>query len=648
MHLTRKDFKRYTFFILLFVWLIIFSHLFYIYIWKVGEDKPVKWWVLIEWFVKNSTTNRVNPMPYLGNNYYSKYIQSLLFRWCLDSFWNDDLCSVKTNDNKTFLVYLSGTNYWSDWRQITLDDIFFTYNDVIYKNSLQLTNPIVNNIQSIEKKDNTYIKVVFSEASVNNKIFFKKYILPKHKLDWKNKDYFASLLSNLVNSTCVWVDLKSDYINNVILDYSKCNDYYISKYQFTLLDNEKQLSELLSGQNKVDLYDSYENIDKSIFSWYKIVLNKRYALFWNTKTVKDAKLKAFFSNKIIEWLKNNLEIKQKIDFNGYGLFVLPSVVMDKQWLVDYLSKDIVNKKKQDFENSFVKVDNKINYNQWKHQKFYIKNKLDKNLLINWTLLSWDYDKIWISANSRAEYFPKSYKWKTFKYIISEKFRNIKEWKNIYSVYAYSGDNKSKLDDIIIYYKKLDYPEFKADYHDLRIVYINKWLTKFIWDRIWDLLSKIYPWKVIYSALDKDKYIDILTKWDYDLVISNVNFDWKDISPIFKSNDSLSNPSNFTNPSFASLINQNLLAPKNLKDKIFSELNKIYQENIPVVFIWNEKFSLFIRKKYNPKNLDYSYFDNRRKFIKSVVINKIKQPTLSKISLKWFIGFLKDNLNNWWR
>jgi len=51
-----------------------------------------------------------------------------------------------------------------------------------------------------------------------------------------------------------------------------------------------------------------------------------------------------------------------------------------------------------------------------------------------------------------------------------------------------------------------------------------------------------------------------------------------------SKDPLSNPSNFVNPNFASLINQDLLAPLNLKKKIFAKLNEIYQQIIPVVFI----------------------------------------------------------------
>jgi hypothetical protein len=69
-----------------------------------------------------------------------------------------------------------------------------------------------------------------------------------------------------------------------------------------------------------------------------------------------------------------------------------------------------------------------------------------------------------------------------------------------------------------------------------------------------------------------------------LVVGNVNFAGKDISYMFLSKDPVSNPSNFVNPNFASLIKQDLLAPVNLKKKIFAQLNEIYQQTIPVVFI----------------------------------------------------------------
>ena len=645
MHFTLKDFKRYLFFVLIFLWVLVFSHLFYIYLKNLWVEKAVKGWVIIEWIVKNDNVQIVNPIPYFSNNYYSKYLQSILFKWCLNSKWEEDLCNITTKDNKVFDITLKWDYYWSDGRKLTLDDIYFTYNDIILKNSLQLKNVIPNSIKTIEKNENS-IKVTFNEASINNLSFFKNYILPKHIFKNINKDNIAKYLDNFVNITCSKIDPKSDFINNIIFDYSKCKDYYINKYQFVILNNENELSNLLTWKNKVDLYDAYENVNKNSFKRFDIRLSKRYAIFWNVKRKWQNDIKVFLSNAILSWLKENLDLRNKLYFNWYWLFVLPDT--DLSWnLSSILFNEEVQKQKKKYEAGFRKVNwNILKYKQWENNKFFVKN-IKNTLLFNITLLKNDYDKVSISSNKRPEYFPKSYeKWKnTFQYGISEKFKNVLEWKNIYTVYWYYGEEKTKLFDIILYYKKLDYPKFNVKYKPIKIVYLNKWVVKNIWDVVTNVISKIYPWNVEWNALDKSKYKKILQDEDYDIAIAWVNFEWKDISPIFKTKDPLSNPSLFANPSFASLIKQDLIAPNDkLREKVFKELNKIYQENIPVVFIWNEKKYLFINKKYNPKDLDYTYFENRKKFIKSTILKKIKQASLKQASLSWFINFLRKNIN----
>jgi len=117
-----------------------------------------------------------------------------------------------------------------------------------------------------------------------------------------------------------------------------------------------------------------------------------------------------------------------------------------------------------------------------------------------------------------------------------------------------------------------------------------------------------------------------------MVIGKIKFDGKDISPIFQTKDPLLNPSLFVNQNFSSLISQNLLASIDLKKEVFKNLDKIYQEFIPMAFVGNKKLNLYVNKKYNiDKSLDYSSFENRKKMIKSIIINKINKPAWSKVS-----------------
>ena len=641
MHISWKDLKKYFLFSIFFLWLIIFAHLFYVYVEKQSQPQAVKWWVLLEWVITNKI---INPYPYVANNYYSKYVQSLLFRSCLNDLWKDDLCSISTKDRKTFYVTMTWNNYWKDWRKITIDDVLFTYNQVIKNNSLQLKYPIPNTLESVKKVDDKTLKVTFQYTTVNNWSFFKNPILPKHILEWATKDYYVLDLSkDLVNSTCVNIDPKSDFKNKIILDYTKCPDYYINKYQFDLAKNLNQFQKYLTGSTQIDIYNWYENLDPNKFWKFDIKLKNRYALFWNVLKQKNPKIKSYLSNYILEQLKKDISLSNRLAFNWYWLFVLPKNQIGSWEFKKILTQSLLEQAKNNFESNLIKINwNIFKYKTWENKAFV--KKIKDYLYIHWQLLTW-YDKIWIIANSWNEYILKTYKTKSkeFKYVVSPKFWNIHIWKNTYEIIWHNKNWKINIDTITIYYQKIIYPKFNVNAPDFTIVYLDKWLTSLIWDKTTEILKNIYPWKVIAEKISKEKYDSILSWKNYDLVIWSINFAWKDISYMFQTKNPIMNPSNFANQNFASLINQDLLAPINLKKKIFAQLNEIYQQYIPVVFIWNEKMGLFVQKKYNIPNLDYSYFTNRKKMLKNIVITKIKKPALKNTSLKWFIDFLKNNL-----
>ena len=642
MHLTFKDLRKYVIFVIFFLWFIVFFHLFYIYLQSLWTQRAVRWWVFLEWVVWSP----INPLPYMRNNYYSEYVRNLLYKSCLDDNLKEQLCSVKTSDNKTFIVGLSWDNYWKDGRKITLDDIYFTYNDIIKNNSLKLINPIPNNISTI-KKNNDNIKITFAFPSVNNIEFFKNTILPKHILKWKTKDYYISgYLKNFVNSTCVNLDKKSDFINNIILNYDNCKDYYINSYQFLLLNNLQDVSQYLTWTNKIDIYNGNENISKNTFDKLSLKEDVRYAFFFNTLRQTNPVIKSYLASKILSWLKENISISNKVFFNGYGLFQLPKVNISKKELSKKIKDQILQSKKNNYKNSLKLITwDKIYYTYSWTNNFFIKDNSKKNIIIYWNIWTWKYEKLSVSANGNKEYFPHSYNWKTFKYIISPSFKNMKEWKNIYTLFSYNSGDKKELDKITIYYKKIIYPNFKIDIPEFKLVYLDKGIVKDLWDAISGMLSKYYPWKVDTKKVIRKEYEEILKSWDYDMVIWKIKFDGKDISPIFQTKDPLSNPSLFVNQNFTSLISQNLLASMNLKNKVFENLNKIYQEFIPMVFIGNKKLNIYVNKKYNiDKSLDYSSFENRKKMIKSIIINKISKPAWDKVSFSWFINFLKKNIN----
>lgn len=639
MYLTLKDLKKHFLFVLFFIWGILFLHLFYVYLQTLWKPQAIRWWVFLEWVIWHF----INPLPYMWNNYYSKYTQSFLYKACLNDDLTENLCTIKTNDNKTFVVSLSWTNYRSDWTLISLDDIYFTYKNVIQDNSLQLASQAPNSVESITKNENN-ITLTFQDPSVNNNWFFTNYILPAHILKDKTKDYYTSEYFNkFVNSTCVTLNPKSDFKNNIILDFKDCPDYYINSYQFVLLNDIGKLSRFLTWANKIDIYWEYDNIEPNIFEELNVRKKLRYWFFWNVQRQTDSDAKSFLSHQILSHLQEDINISSMLNFNGYGLFLLPENKITKQEYKDYFLKNIVEKEKEKFEANFNKLaGNTLNYKFWENNKYYVPKPKSENIIISWNIGSGWYTKLWISQNSSPEYFPTSYNWKTFKYVLSSSFKNIKKWENTYTLYVYdSAGKRKKLDEIKLYYQDLEYPEFTSKAQDFILVYLDDGLIAELGDAIAPLIKKYYPWNVQIKKVQLTEYNEILKSWNYDMVVWNVNFDWKDISLLFKTKDPLSNPSLFASPSFASLINQNLLVSLDYKNDLFQTLNKMYQDSIPIVFIWNEKFNLFINKKYNiDKQLDYSSYKNRREMIKSIIINEINKPVRDDFSFSSMIDFIK--------
>ena len=640
MHITFKDFKRYSIFTLIFVWLVLFSHLFYLYMQSKSKEIPVKWWILLEWAV---VSNVVNPFPYIANNYHSKYVQSLLFRGCLNDLGKNDLCEISTKDRKTFIVKVLDDNYWSDGRKITADDVYFTYNQVIKNNSFKLKNPISNTIEKVEKINSNEVKITFKDITVNNWSFFKNPILPKHILDWMIKElYIKEFMKNLVNSTCVKIDPVSDFKTKIVLDFTNCKDYYISKYQFNIVKNVQQLKKYLTGSVEVDIYNGYDNISPEKFKKFEILLSTRYAIFWNVLKQKDPFIKTYLSSVILSWLKNDIVLSDYIAFNWYGLFTLPKVNLDNKTFKQKILKNYEDELKEQYKNKIITITGDI-IPYTPNKKNFFAPSINEKLIVNW-LLSTGYNKVAVQANSGIVYVLKTYKSysKQFKYVISEKFKNVKAWKNTYKIYGFVDNKPVLVDTFTLYYKKIVYPKFDVKIPDFKVVYLNTLIDGLIGDNVVEILKNTYPWKVIPYKVSITEYKEILKSKDYDLAVWSINFDWKDISYIFLSDNPLENPSNFVNPNFASLIKQNLLSTKDLKKTIFPELNKIYQQNIPVIILWNKKMWLYVQKKYNIPDLDYSYFTNRKEMLKHIILSYIKKPN-SWISAKWFVNYLLENI-----
>lgn len=252
------------------------------YMQTTGKEVPIKWWTFVEWVLSHQDNPQpINPLPYLWNNDISKYAQSFLFRGCLDFDMNEDLCSISSIEYKKFKVFaLSGT--WSDGSPITLDDIYFTYNDVIKNNKFELDSTSIYSALEVEREDG-YISVEFPVGTINNSHFFTFPILPVSKLWFVDRNWYSTnYLTEFINSTCTKIHDSSDMKNNFILDFTNCEDYWIKNYQFKMLGTSSEILNYTTWNVlQIDLYKWLSNVDDTKFVENKVFIDDYYVLFYN-------------------------------------------------------------------------------------------------------------------------------------------------------------------------------------------------------------------------------------------------------------------------------------------------------------------------------------------------------------------------------
>ena len=195
------------------------------------EDK--KWGTFVEWIF-----SEVSYLPYLKNDDQSVFYQKFLFRSCLNLYREDhehgmidgvymwenlwfaqDLCKVYTEDNQNYVLRIADENaVWSDWVPVTIEDIFFTYDEILRKNRWWISSLNTRNSVKVSLEDGK-VNVSFPTVNSDNASFFVNAILPKHVVDSMDintyRNYFA--LAPITNWCAKIVPQVKD-VNSLIFD----------------------------------------------------------------------------------------------------------------------------------------------------------------------------------------------------------------------------------------------------------------------------------------------------------------------------------------------------------------------------------------------------------------------------------------------
>ena len=390
----------------------------------------------------------------------------------------------------------------------------------------------------------------------------------------------------------------------------------------------------LSWHTNIDIYQGKVNYAKDLFDRVDVILDNYYTIFFNTKSsIVDKNMRKHLSMYLSEKLKSEEKLQNNIYFTWY-LFRLP---------VDNFSLDNIKKSYQSKLKTFEKeqilenlqlVTNKVmdvGYMTWDQitKPFYIKNKLTvrDNVKLIWNLGSWA-DRLWISANNKPIYWLKMYKkWDVkFTYIFWLAYGNLNVWANNFKIYTFANEKTKQVWEATMYYqnankyiknnnRNIKTPKIKLLYPDdwWNIWLIGEMTAKYLVDLFWS-------WNVeIKNIATKQEMTEILQSTEYDIVIWDINiYQNKDISWLFNSNSPVNNPTLYLDSVFSSLIWQFFLSDDKVTNQIYQELQGIYLKNIPLMFVWKEKQSLFVKSNLNKWEIwDIWSFEDRKKFIKQL-------------------------------
>ncbi len=211
---------RYLLGVVITLWIIVSFIMGYFYLLATGSQITKKGGTFVE-----GIFDQISYLPYLKNDEQSSFYQNFLFRSCLHPYALDeegnfsaDLCRVYTEDNKNFVVRVEEGISWSDGGAVTIDDVFFTYDEIIRQNRWGIQSLNVWNAITVALEDGK-VKVEFPDASESNMMFFTNYLLPKHILYTSTlEDYRTNFSLSPIYNSCGSIVPQIKDINSLIFD----------------------------------------------------------------------------------------------------------------------------------------------------------------------------------------------------------------------------------------------------------------------------------------------------------------------------------------------------------------------------------------------------------------------------------------------
>lgn len=548
--------------LLIVFWIVVLaravvSGLFaYRYINFSSTKEVKKWWTFVEWIYEP-----ISYLPYRWDHEKNHFYQTLLFPGCE---WGIDwpLCEITTKDNTVYRITINTWFKWSDNQPFNLDDIIFSYQDIVISNLWE--QPYLSQYQDIfmseDENDPNALLITFPTADEENRKFFELPIIPYHSMrDLTLEDYVRDFAARPISLTCVRLESSSDD-DSLILDLTNCKNTNLNYYQIKAFDNLQQLQDHVNSiKNILSFY--YGNSESEDYQLLPIQDNYFMTLFFNTRSTK---LSPRIQRSI--WWFLNYHLRNNMWHTGY--------ITQYEWLLSHhqttganMIEYIKNK------NPYLTYDKAI-LEQWgvrwlpsvftidrakRKSAFYLDSTDQKEY--SFTIETLDpvinikakSDKSVRYMTTKSENNNKKH---TITFTIGE-WQQIVEWLNSITVWWTVLWTKQEVASIDIYY--LWKTSTTNAISRIKIITLDNKISNYLRAQ----LQKIFEQNSVQELFEfvvytnKDDFIKAISTKDYDIVLSTIKMTGLvDIHAILNSQDPQINPSLYFNPTLNQFVAEN--------------------------------------------------------------------------------------------
>lgn len=598
-----RDILRYTFFLSLFFWILITIYIGYQYVWVSSTQVTTKWGTFVEGIFGNTSY-----LPYLRNDIQSNFYQGLLFNSCLKPSYDNNsatyvpsFCTVTTKDNQNYTVSLNKWFIWSDGTPVSLEDVYFTYNDILRNNMWELSQLSQYTTTTVLKDTNTTLKVTFPNKSSDNILFFTNYILPQHILnDAELSDYKSLFAFKPVYSNCANLVAQSNDEYSLVFNLVNCNQTNLNFYQVKNMTSFETFKQAINNWDNsiIDAYVGDETLDG--YMPKKITTNQLTSIFFNTRSDN---LRVRW-RRALWWL-----IKHNFYSSGYEKYLKKN----SDGLFDVFQstgagvKDLLNR---EYNENIINKDDLIDINvQNLAKSISIKGENQKLVYFidTWVSLATEfvfdgnYDRITMEYKGKT-YTPKHFvKWgKSWWYTFGITEKTLGTGLNKYSIYGYDKSKKILLASLDIYNV---IPEMATEdiitWEPVKftVVYYSTYINDFVEKRLQDIFNDAgIGENFVFEKITTPQELQWrLIAGDYDLLINTVDMGLKkDFTKLFSTNKSDINPSQYQNQKLTTLLKQYTAANETAKKKPLTEINSIYSKDMPLVILGQEYLTINLK------------------------------------------------------